>query len=287
MRAEFPGSGTGKGHGGGRGASGTPHSVPAISRPPHTPSALLQGSHLGGVQLRGEGHGHPVRCQDTEEDGKCWGGGVFLLHYQSTLAPGQTESCQPGIAPTGLGVLDAQKHWGLGWGFSRLGGGTGCVLLLLRKWVLGQMWEPAGSNGGVSLHGGGPDADLAAQITPPLRGLCFLDRQKDREDGDRGPAAALAPQYCEYDPRGTARSSLWVGSVWLMSAALPLTLPAGSPAVPREGLGCPCPHPVSVKDEPITPWETLPARRVPSLPCRRAPDAQSSPRHGDSLLAAA
>lgn len=215
------------------------------------------------------------------------GGGLFLLHYQSTLAPGQTESCQPGIAPTGLGVLDAQKHWGLGWGFSRLGGGTGCVLLLLRKWALGQMWEPAGSNGGVSLHGGGPDADLAAQITPPLRGLCFLDRQKDREDGDRGPAAALAPQYCEYDPRGTARSSLWVGSVWLMSAALPLTLPAGSPAVPREGLGCPCPHPVSVKDEPITPWETLPARRVPSLPCRRAPDAQSSPRHGDSLLAAA
>lgn len=78
---------------------------------------------------------------------------------------------------TGMGLWDGHRSGGprcckvpdLGWGCSRRG----------------------------SLSGGG-----AAEVTPPPCRLCFPDRQEDREDGDRGPAAALAPQYCEYNPLG-------------------------------------------------------------------------------------
>lgn len=72
-----------------------------------------------------KGTGTPYAAKILKKTVSVGGGvvwGVFLLRYQSTLAPGRAEGCQPGIAPTGPGVLDAQKHWGLGWGFSRLGG---------------------------------------------------------------------------------------------------------------------------------------------------------------------
>lgn len=46
-------------------------------------------------------------------------------------------------------------------------------------------------------RGGSRSQAWQRKVTPALCGLCFPDRQKDREDGDRGPAAALTPQHRE------------------------------------------------------------------------------------------
>lgn len=122
--------------GGGHGGSGTPlcpGHVPATS---HT-SAPPQGSHLGGVQLPGEGHGHPLRCQDTEEDGECRGaagcGGVPALlpkHLGTGGTPGGARGYRLGIAPVVQGSwmeksarvwAGGAAGWGRGAGWAVLG----------------------------------------------------------------------------------------------------------------------------------------------------------------------
>lgn len=71
---------------------------------------------------------------------------------------------------------------GLGWERGRL-----------RFWSVLGAFCCCGGNGP-----GGSRAVAPAVGVTCLCGLCFPDRQKDREDGDRGPAAPLAPQHREY-----------------------------------------------------------------------------------------